>query len=53
MVWEFDPPDGEDLHVRYDGRIEPALQSGRSGSVTVLDGTEVVAEVEFHTRVWP
>ena len=53
VVWEFDPPDGEDLHVTYDGRIEPALQSGRSGSVTVLDGTEVVAEVEFHTRVWP
>ncbi|MEJ7722620.1 MAG: hypothetical protein WKF58_20330 [Ilumatobacteraceae bacterium] len=46
-------PTGEDLHVTYDGRIEPALQSGRSGSVAVLDGTEVVAEVEFHTRVWP
>ena len=53
VVWEFDPPAGDDLHVTYDGRIEPALQSGRSGTVAVIEGTQAVAEVEFHTRVWP
>ena len=54
VVWEFDPPSGDTLAVSYDGRIEPAAQNGRNGSVAVLDGDEaVLVEVTFTTRVWP
>ena len=43
VEWEFDPPDGDELTVFYDARIEPAAQSGRSGEVAVLeDGVPVV-----------
>lgn len=52
-LWEFDPPEGERLSVSFDARIEPSVQSGRSGAVAVfVDGAPVV-RVEFHTRVMP
>jgi len=51
--WEFDPPAGDVLRIFYDGRIEPAAQSGRSGRVAVLDDGTPVVEVDFHTRVLP
>jgi hypothetical protein len=53
VLWEFDPPVGETLTVWYDARIEPAAQSGRSGSVAVLENDIAQVEVTFHTRVWP
>jgi hypothetical protein len=53
LLWEFDPPEGDTLTVFYDGRIEPAVQSGRDGSVTVLEDGIPVVGVEFHTRVMP
>lgn len=54
LFWTFDPPDGDVLHITYEARIEPAVQSGVSGRVAVLDpqGDEVVA-VEFDTDVRP
>lgn len=53
VVWEFTAPSGRELLVHYDGRVEPAMQSGRSGSVALFDGDRVVAVVDFHTRVLP
>jgi hypothetical protein len=53
VVLEFDPPDGDELVVELDGRLEPAVQSGFGGSIGVLDGDEQVVEVTFHTRVMP
>jgi hypothetical protein len=53
VEWEFDPPESDELTVFYDGRIEPAAQSGRGGSVAVLEDGAAVVSVEFHTRVLP
>lgn len=53
VEWEFDPPDGTELTVAYDGRIEPAVQSGRDGTVALVVDDEVVAQVAFRTRVMP
>jgi hypothetical protein len=51
--WEFDPPEGDELTVFYDARIEPAVQSGRAGRVAVIDDDQPVVEVEFRTEVRP
>ena len=53
VEWEFDPPDGDTLTVWYDARIEPSAQTGRSGSVAVLEDGEAVVSVAFTTRVMP
>jgi hypothetical protein len=53
VEWEFDPPSGDTLAVWYDARIEPGAQSGRDGSVAVLDEGQPVATVDFYTRVLP
>ena len=53
VIWEFEPPDGNVFVLSYDGRIEPALQSGRDGAVELRDGTEILGRVDFHTRVMP
>jgi hypothetical protein len=53
VEWEFDPPSGDTLTVWYDARIEPGAQSGRDGSVAVVDDGQPVATVDFSTRVLP
>lgn len=53
VEWEFDPPDDDTLTVWFDARIEPAAQSGRDGSVAVLEDGDPVVTVTFHTRVLP
>ena len=54
LVWEFDPPIGDTLLVTYDARIEPAAQSGRAGSVAILDPDDrPVVQVDFTTHVRP
>jgi hypothetical protein len=53
VEWEFDPPEGDALTIYYDARIEPAVQSGRDGSVVVLDDGRPVVAVEFRTEVRP
>jgi hypothetical protein len=54
LFWTFDPPEGDTLRITFDGRIEPAAQSGERGRVAVIDdgGAELVA-VDFRTRVLP
>lgn len=37
VVWEFDPPMGNTLHVRWDARIEPAVQAGHRAQVRLVN----------------
>lgn len=54
VVWEFDPPSGEVLHVRYEARIEPARQEAIDGSVALLrEDDTAAASVSFRTRLRP
>lgn len=52
--FEFLPPTGEVFRVSLDTRVEPAVQRGRPGEVSVLDGTGTpVVTVAYRTRIWP
>ena len=53
IVWEFDPPPGDELLVTYESRIEPGEQTSVPGAVAVLVDDEPVAEVRFTTVVRP
>jgi hypothetical protein len=54
VIWEFEPPDGDTLVVSLDGRIEPSIQTGKSGRVSVLDPDgQPIVTVTFSTRVLP
>jgi hypothetical protein len=53
VVWEYDPPPGETLRITYEARIEPGVQSDRTGFVAVLEDDEPVTQVRFHTLVRP
>jgi hypothetical protein len=53
VLWEFDAPEGEVFRFVYDARIEPAVQSGRSGRVAVFEGDRPVVEVDLRTQVLP
>jgi hypothetical protein len=53
IIWEFDPPPGDELLITYEARLEPGLQSGRDGEAAILVDEEPVARVRFHTSVRP
>jgi hypothetical protein len=53
LLWTFDPPPGDVLRFRYDGRITPALQRGASGRVAVVEDGDPVVEVSIRTRILP
>lgn len=53
IVWEFDPPPGNDLVVTYEARVEPGQQSSRNGRVAVFEDDEPVVEVSFEMAVRP
>ena len=54
VIWEFDAPEGDELLVSYDARIEPAAQEGRRGSVALLgEGGVVLVQVDVTTRLMP
>lgn len=53
VIWEFEPPDGDTLGITFDARLEPAVQSGRSGETSVLVDGEAVVRVGYTTRVMP
>ena len=51
---EYAPPDGDDLLIVSDTRVEPDRQRGESGEVAVLDASGApVVVVRFRTRIWP
>lgn len=52
--WTFDNPDDrEELKLSFDARLEPGVQWGRTGSVTVLGGDDELVSVAFRTWVIP
>jgi hypothetical protein len=52
--WTFDNPDArEEFTLSFDARLEPGVQWGRTGSVTVLDGDDDLVSVAFRTWVIP
>jgi hypothetical protein len=53
IVWEFDPPPGDELLVTYESRIEPGEQSRTRGEVAVLVDDEPVVRVDLDTKVRP
>lgn len=53
VVWEFEPPPGDELLVTYEARIEPGEQTSVPGAVAVLVEDEPVAEVRFTTVMRP
>jgi hypothetical protein len=53
VIWEFDPPPGDELTITYEARIEPGVQAGRDGAVAVLEDDEPVVTARFHTKVRP
>jgi hypothetical protein len=51
---EYSPPDGDDLVITSDTRVEPDRQRGESGEVSVLDDNGVPGvTVRFRTRIFP
>ena len=53
LIWEFEPPAGEELTVSFDARLEPASHLGRSAETSILvDGAPVVS-VRYTTVVMP
>ena len=53
IIWEFDPPPGDELTITYESRIEPGEQTSVPGAVAVLVDDEPVAEVRFTTVIRP
>lgn len=53
VIMTFDPPDGDELRIFLDARIQPAQQSGRDGFVALVDQSRTVAIVTFNTAVRP
>ncbi|HVE99233.1 MAG TPA: hypothetical protein VNA12_08645 [Mycobacteriales bacterium] len=53
VMWEFDPPPGDVLRVRFDTRTGPNRQLGERGTAAVLVDDEPVVRVAFRTWVMP
>lgn len=54
VVLTFDVPTGaSSLTVDMDGYVQPADQTGRSGTIAVLDGRSRVVEASIHTALFP
>lgn len=53
VIWEFDPPPGDVLRVRFDTRTGPNRQTDERGSAAVLVDDRPVVSVEFRTWVMP
>ena len=49
----FTAPPGDTLRVAFDAYIQPSSQRGRSGTLSVLDGDQRVASIDFKTFLMP
>ena len=49
----FTAPLGDTFVVDYDAYVQPSAQRGRDGSISVMDGGDRVATVDFDTRLLP
>lgn len=54
VVYEFDPPAGDELIVDLDARVGPDqwFSTGRY-RVAVMDGARTVVDVDFRMTIWP
>lgn len=53
LVWEFDPPAGDTLVVRFDGRIDPSRRGGADATTTVLEDGRPMVAVDYGVTVFP
>ncbi|HVF20718.1 MAG TPA: hypothetical protein VNA14_10795 [Mycobacteriales bacterium] len=53
VIWEFDPPPGDVLRVRFDTRTGPNRQSSENGTAAVLVDDRPVVRVAFTSWVMP
>lgn len=53
VIWTFEPPPGDRLTVTLDARLEPAVQWGRGGHLSVLEDSEPVVTARYKTWVLP
>ena len=53
IIWEFDPPPGDELVITYEARIEPGVQSGRDGRVAIFEDDQPALIADIHTSVRP
>jgi len=54
LVYEFDPPAGDELVVELDARVGPNQWfSSRRYRIAVMDGERPTAEARFRMTVWP
>lgn len=51
-IQTFEPPDGDTLVIRFDVRVEPAVQRGRGATITATSGDDQVA-VDIDTWIAP
>jgi hypothetical protein len=49
----FAAPPGDTFVLDYDAYIQPASQIGQDGTISVVEGSERLASVDFHTRLLP
>lgn len=53
VIWEFDPPPGDVLRIRFDTRTGPNRQTSEKGTAAVLVDDQPVVQVAFTSWVMP
>ena len=53
VIWEFESPPGGELEVSVEMALRPAVRTGGSGRVALLDGDREIVAVEVKTSVVP
>jgi len=51
--WTFDTPGGDTMAISIDQYFEPGVMSGASGTVGLYIDGDLVAPIDFTTRVLP
>lgn len=53
LVWEFDPPEGDELRVHVDWRVQPSRHRGTAAAVELQIDEALITDVRFNTRLAP
>lgn len=53
VVWEFDPPEGDEFRVHVDWRVEPSVHRGTAGRIELEIDDVPITGVSFDTRLAP
>lgn len=51
--WTFDTPDGNTMSISIDQYVEPGVMRGASGTVGLYIDGELIAPIDFTTRMLP